>query len=208
MFRPLATAALLAITGAAAAPAAVMRFDDVTANYAAFDSTLGDIAHLDVSNRTRNGFGNAAVYEEHIEHWSTNFSNLTHVAYPSAPGKVGELQFTPDAGYSVTIESFDIGTWYNGAPTTGSFYIYDSSWNVLWSLENFHLSGNAITVFPNVTGAAYFQWGTDWDIGIDNFTYSVVQDNSPTAVPLPAAMPLLAIGLLGLMALGRRRNRG
>ena len=207
MFRPLVTATILAIAGATAAPAAVMRFNDVWANYGAFDDTLGDIAHLDVTNRTRNDFGNASVYEEHIEHWRRNFSDLRHVAYPSAPGKVGELAFAPDAGYSVTIESFDIGTWYKGAPKIGSFFIYDSSWNVLWSLENTLFSGNAITVFPNVTGAAYFQWGKNWDIGIDNFKYSVAQDDNLTAVPLPASLPLLAFGLFGLMALGRRRNK-
>ncbi len=208
MFRPLITAAILAIAGASAAPAAVMRFDDIWANFGAFDDTLGDIANLDVSNRTRNGFGNASVYEEHIEHWRTGFSDLVDVAYPSAPGKVGELAFAPDAGYSVTIESFDIGTWFNGAPAIGSFFIYDSSWNVLWSLENTLFFGNAVTVFPNVTGAAYFQWGTDWDIGIDNFTYSVAPADNLAAVPLPASLPLLAFGLFGLVALGRRRQRG
>jgi len=179
MFRPLITATILAIAGATAAPAAVMRFDDVWANFGAFDDTLGDIPNLDVID----------------------------VAYPSAPGKVGELAFAPDAGYTVTIESFDIGTWFNGAPAIGDFFIYDSSWNVLWSLENTLFFGNAITVFPNVTGAAYFQWGTDWDIGIDNFKYSVAPADNLSAVPLPASLPLLAFGLFGLVALGRRRNR-
>ncbi len=204
MFRTLATATILAIA-ASAAPAAVMRFDDVTADYAAFDQTLGDIANLDVSNRTRNGFGNASIYENHIEHWTSNFSDLTDVAYPSAPGKVGELAFAPDAGYSVTIESFDVGTWYNGSFAIGSFYIYDASWNVLWSLENTLLFGNSITISPNITGAAYFQWGTDWDIGIDNFTYFVEQD-PPAVVPLPAGMPLLGLALGALLLVGRRKR--
>ncbi len=196
---------VLFMAAASGASAAVMTFDDIWANYGAFDSSLGDIAHLDVSNRTRNGFGNSSVYEQHIEHWRRGYSELRDVAYASRDGRIGELQFVPDSAYEVTIESFDVGTWWNGRRRMASFYIFDSDWNQIWSLEDAVFSGHSTTVSANVTGAAYFQWGSDWNVGIDNLNYSV--DSNLTAVPLPASLPLLGLGLLGLGLAGRRRSQ-
>lgn len=189
--------------------AAVMTFDDVVGDYAEFDDTLGDIANLDVTNRTRDGFGNSAVYEEHIEHWQNSYSNLVDIAFASQDGKVGELQFNPTAGFTTHLTSFDFGNFSNGSsPRDALFRIYDSGWNLIWEHAVDAHTGASVTVNMGIalTGTSYFQWGTDWNMGIDNFTYSVSDITAP-AVPLPAGLPLMLLGLGSIAALrGRKRN--
>ena len=67
---------------------------------------------------------------------------------------------------------------------------------------------NVQTLSPAITsaGTIYLQWGTDWDIGIDNITYSVALDTPDVApIPLPATAFLL-VGALGGLGLMRRRK--
>lgn len=193
--------------GAAGANAAVMQFDytGVLSNFDPVPQTEGDIANLDVSNRTRDGFGNANVFENHVEYWETGYGNptLTGVAYPSSNGNVGEFQFTPAAGYSVTISSFEVGSYNNGPARTNTFSIYDGNWNQLWTTGSTTYSGAPDTETPNVTfaGTVYLQFGADWDVGIDNINYDVAPTNT---VPLPATLPLLGAGI-AVVALLRRR---
>lgn len=207
----LLSAAALLLASHQVANAAVMTFDDVTGDFAHFTQSLGDIAGLDVSNTNREDFGNTASSGELI-HWTENYLGLVDVAIPWANGLVGELGFTPDIGLSVTIASFWYGNYYGGTtPRNATFNIYDADWNKIWSQAVTNFTGTAQLVDVNVTiaGPAYFQFGTDWDIGIDNFTYSVqsttTEPPTPSTVPLPASLPLLA-SALGLAVFLRRRR--
>ena len=199
-------AAILALASPAFAVTEIMTFDDVSGNYTPFDDTLGDNANVDVTNRTRTDFGDSVVYEEHLEHWTDNYSELVDIAFPSGDGQVGELQFDVDSGYQITFDSFDFGNYRDGVtPRDAIFRIFDSSWNVVWELVIDDHTGNSVNVMPGVTltGTSYFQWGTDWDIGIDNFTYTSDVHRGVPAVPLPASLPLLAAGVA---LLGWRRR--
>lgn len=53
-------------------------------------------------------------------------------------------------------------------------------------------------------------WGQDAYVTFDNFKISGdnIPDMSPPPVPVPGSALLLGSGLLGLLALGRRRRRG
>ncbi|ARE42150.1 hypothetical protein RGUI_4009 [Rhodovulum sp. P5] len=184
-----------------------MTFDEVTGDYTPFDDSIGDSTYVDVTNRTRDGYANATVYEEHVEHWTTGYSELVDVAYASADGNVGELQFDVDAGYQITFDAFDFGNYRSGVtPRDASFRIYDSAWNIVWQQDIVDHTGTSVTLTPGVTltGTAYFQWGTDWDIGIDNFVYT--SEVGAPAVPLPAALPLLLAAFGGLGLVARQRH--
>ena len=201
---PLTALAFGLVLVAPGAEAAVMTFDDVTGDYTPFTQSLGDIAGLDVSNVTRETFGNAAG-QSPILHWTNNYSGLVDVAFAATNGQVGELGFTPDSGLAVTLTSFDFGNYSNGvSPRNAIFRVYDADWNQLWEYVVTGHTGAAVTVNIGLTlnGPAHFQWGTDWDIGVDNFTYSV----APAAVPVPASLPLLGAGIAGFAALRRRKR--
>ncbi|RMF37519.1 MAG: VPLPA-CTERM sorting domain-containing protein [Alphaproteobacteria bacterium] len=170
-----------------------------------FNDSLGDTANVNVTNRTVDLFGDSSTHDGRIRHWSSGYSDLDHIAYAAGNGKVGELKFTVLPGYQITFDSFDAGSL--AAPgLAGTFKIFDGNWNEHWSSTATILNASHASFAPGITltGTAYFQWGTDWNVGIDNFTYSVAAVSS---VPLPAALPLLltAFGMLGLV--GRRRHR-
>lgn len=191
------------------ATAETMTFDDVSGNYTDFDQTLGDITDLDVSNRTRTGFGNSTIYSENLDHWEDNYSELVDVAFPTYNGGVGELEFAPAAGSEVLISSFDFGNYFNGSTARDAvFRIYDDAWNLVWELLIDNHTGNSVNVMPDIilANGGYFQWGIDWNVGIDNFTYSVRPDSVASPVPLPAAGWLMLAGLGALVA-GRRSRR-
>lgn len=210
-FRPFCAAVALALIAAPAlaTTTVVMTFDEVTGDYTPFPDTIGDGANFDVSNRTRDDFGDASVFEEHIEHWGLNYSELVDVAFPSRSGGVGELQFDVDPGYQITIDSFRFGNYFDGrTPRNATFRIYDSGWSELWEFLVTGHTGDSVLVEPGITGTGtlYFQFGTDWNVGIDDVTYtsSLAAPTTP-AIPLPAGLPLAA-GALGMLALLRRRR--
>lgn len=190
---PAALAACLA-TGA---NAAVLTFEDLRlTNAQDIPQTYGDIAGMDLSYRTRESFGNSAETYPDLQYWQDGYSGRTGVAY-AADANVAEISFSAASGYVGTISSMYFGTY--ASDVNGSFAIYDSAWNVLWSHTESSIWDGGIGMSPDIsfTGIAYLQWGTDWNLGLDRLTYSVVADvPQPSPVPLPAGLPLLGAGLL------------
>lgn len=214
---PILTAAIvLAAAPALATTTVVMQFDEVSGNRTAFPDTIGDSAHVDVTNRTRAGFGAAAESFDALLYWANNYSELVDVAYPASNGRVGELQFDVAAGYEIVFDSFRYGNYFNGGtPRDSIFRIYDGAWNTIFEETVTGHTGNSVEVQPGVSGGMvgapstyYFQWGTDWNIGIDDFTYTSqsVTGAPDAAVPLPAGLPLLA-GALAAIAMAQRARR-
>ncbi|NBZ89661.1 hypothetical protein [Stagnihabitans tardus] len=210
VLKPLALGLALGLS-VSATQAATLTFDDPAApnNYDPFPQTMGDILGLDVGSTSREGFGNAALATSGgaLLHWNDNYSELSDIGFASGNGRVAELSFTPASGMQVTLTSFAFGNYFNGGTARDAeFRLYDAGWNLVWSQIVTGHTGNSVTVAINktLTGGAYFQWGTDWDIGVDNLVYDV----SPIvgAVPLPPGLPLLAGALLGLGLMRRRRG--
>lgn len=210
MYRPLVF--LTAIALGSVAQGATLDFDDLgLVNYAPIPSGYGSVAgEVAIDNRTRVGFGNANIYENHVELWDTGYGNpsMFRNVFSSANGYVGEFQFTPAADKAVNLIAFDAASYSGGPRRTASFYIYDAAWNTLWSSINTVIEGAPLTISPNIThaGTIYFQWGTDWNVGIDNIQFRITDVNGPQVVPVPAALPLLATALGGLVIAARRRR--
>lgn len=190
--------------------AAVLTFDGLGLYDGEYiPQTYGDLAHLDVSYQSREGFGNTAALLPELSYWNTGYSDKTGVAYAVSDDSVAEIAFVAAAGYVGKISSLEFGK-YATEDINGSFAIYDSSWNVLWSLTESSIWDGGINISPDIsfTGTAYVQWGTSWNLGLDRLTYSVTQDvPQPSPVPLPAGLPLLGAGLLAFGGL-RMRRRG
>lgn len=139
-----------------------------------------------------------------------------NVAFASAQGFVAQIAFAAAEGYEVTLKSFDVGSYFGGKPRRSTFSIFDDIWNVLWTTGETTVGGNFNSFTPDVTttGTLYLQWGTDWNVGLDNIVYSVAQTDivdpppppNPSAVPLPAAGWMMLGGLAGIAALRRRRK--
>lgn len=102
----------------------------------------------------------------------------------------------------LTLISFDMGKRFGsvGVPRAAVWYVYDLDGNFLAAGEA-GPDATAAHVIANVTavGGLSLRWADAWEFGVDNVTYSVV--------PVPAALPLLATGLVGLAWLRRRRRQ-
>jgi hypothetical protein len=123
------------------------------------------------------------------------------VAYQVGNELIGELTFTPDAGYSVRINSFRISVWNDGATYTDTVLRLKNAARdaVLWSTgpESLNSStGPATVVIPvNYTGnpgqPLRLQFGLDWNIGIDDINFDQVIPEPASALLLMGVTPLL-----------------
>ncbi|WP_295042756.1 VPLPA-CTERM sorting domain-containing protein [uncultured Paracoccus sp.] len=192
-----------------AANAAVLTFENIGLNSSEdIPQTYGDLGNLDLTYQSREAFGNSAPSYPYLLYWQDGYSDRTGVAY--APDtNVAEISFNAAPGYTGTISTAYFGTYTSDV--SGSFAIYDSAWNVLWSHTESAIWDGGIGISPAVsfTGIAYLQWGADWNLGLDELVYSVEPTGSqPAPVPLPAGLPLLGGGLLAFAGLRRSRKRG
>jgi hypothetical protein len=163
-----------------------------------YGSGGGDTSHIGIDYWTNDTSDNP--YDHELKWWATGYGDLTNVAYMSVTGGYGQIEFIPDAGYSVTINSFDFGDWLEDE--TGTLQIVDANKNVLWSNNPFTAphSGHA-SFAPDITssGPISIEWSNSWNMGIDNVSFS------ETPTPEPASMAALGFGALMLLRSRRRR---
>jgi hypothetical protein len=186
------------------------------ANYTPVPQSYGDMASLAVSNATRTGFGNSALRDcgqgaSHVDFWNNNYSSLVGNAFACIDGYVGEFFFQPTAGNQVTLNGMDFGSYaasgplFVGPTRPFTLQIFDGNWNLLSNQSL--IAASTIHVAPGLTSSTglYLQWGTDWDVGIDNIDVTV--SAVPTsAVPEPSTYALFASGLVALGIASRRRR--
>ena len=177
----------------------------VCANGSSISQDYGDIAgQLDViydANR------NTAT-EQELRWWGTGYETLTGVAYGTLGGGGLSILFKPEAGYEVSVTSFDIAPYANRVRDT-FVEVIDIATNTVLFTQSFNpLPTGMVTTLESLmwTSLAGIQinLGPDsWDIGIDNIHYSV-KPADLSEIPLPAAGWLLLSGL-GMFGLVRRR---
>ncbi|MBI5708379.1 MAG: PEP-CTERM sorting domain-containing protein [Armatimonadetes bacterium] len=147
--------------------------------------------------------GTGASVENWVEYWDTGYGDLVDVAYAGISGYYARITLTPDSGNTVTINSFDLAGWPTSDLTADAIHILNASGTEVWSASSMNVEGNAghTSFSPGISssGALTIEWGTNWNIGIDNVNFD------QGLVPEPASLAVLGLGTLAMIR--RKRNR-
>lgn len=177
--------------------AIVLDFDPATAcgapcsNRDFIDQGYGDTSSVDVQWGTN------------TRHWETGFSTLENVGYHS-DGTPNSGPFVVDlvalGASTVTLNSFDLGSWTNAGTATSLWTISEIGGSVLATSGSIFLNGvmNVSGTWSSSTGISISIGPDANNVAIDNINFTV------SAVPAPAPLGLMALGLLGI---GVRRRR-
>jgi len=140
--------------------------------------------------------------------WNTGYGDLSKVGFASQQGRAAELTFTPDSGFDVYLQDFDMATWGSNELNMKYLRIWNSDYSSLLYEQTDELVGagathSTMTIDQAFSGSIHLQWGTDWNIGIDNIKFSSIESN---AVPEPASMSIWGLGALGCAVAAFRRR--
>jgi hypothetical protein len=209
--RILAAASLCMIIPAGGAGAAVLTFTDVAAsNGDSIPQDYGDIpAVLDII------YTSAASDPDirDLSFWDTGYAGLTDVAFGNRfQPDIAEIFFDPAPGFSVTLNSFDLGSWL-GANRTTEWSILSGDGVTLAESGAIPIGNSPLSVVLGglTSGSGIrLQWGPEnYYVGIDNIDFGI--NGSIAAIPLPAAAGFLFTGLAMLAGMwgakGRSRDR-
>ncbi|MBS1717693.1 MAG: PEP-CTERM sorting domain-containing protein [Armatimonadetes bacterium] len=217
--KTIALALVLAVS--AVSSATVLTFDDLSlTNYGAIPQYYGD-------NVTSTNSGPSGSYLEgngwtpdvttsydtvdganstgQMDFWDSGYGDLTNVVFPSVSTWNGMITLSPTNGKYVVLDSFDMAGWPFVDRYCPVLRILDgATHSVIVNLDGTLIAGaNGHTHFSfggfSSTTGYTLEWGGDWNIGMDNISFH----ESDTAVPEPATMAALGMGLLAI----RRRAK-
>jgi hypothetical protein len=153
--------------------------------------------------------------------WAEDYGDLHHVVFAQEPIPF-ELRLVADPGFLVTLNSFDMAGWpHLDFPSIASVSVRDGAGNSLFSQSDVFIHGAASGpqhthfAFSGVTASELritFDSTTNGhgtvldsdDVGIDNINFS---QSAASAVPEPASLTLLGLGVLALSGFTLKRGR-
>jgi hypothetical protein len=188
-------------------------------NSSLIPNSFGDSADVDFSYRSLSsagggqtatsgsggGVGGALPY-----YWNGAYSGQPGIwSGLGASSSAIEVRVDANPGFDLTSVTFNLGAWPNVDRST-NWAVYDTSGST-WSLLS---SANAVTVsggtglaivlsgLSNVQGVALQFWNDAYNVGLTG----VSGNTSVSAVPVPAALPLLVSAIAGAGFVSRRRK--
>jgi len=203
----LAGSVVAAMLFGGAAYAAVLTFDGdicdgggTCSQWDPIDQTYGDIpGQLDVTYLHRTGQSDAPVDGAFLKWWDTDYSDLENVAFAGFADALGvsEIALIPAPGFTVTLNSFDLGAFRSNRTTQFVVWV-DSLFSPGLASGPFQVDSQVHTHVPvglSSSAGLFLQWGPDGhNVGIDNIDFTLT--GGPPSHPVPEPMPEPMTGLL------------
>ncbi len=177
------------------------------------NQSFGDSAEVDVTYATLNGGNNwgqfATVSSNQVRYWDSAYSG-DQAVYSDGDGKKFQVTLAATPGRKFTSMTFDFGAWPNLSRTI-DYKAYDALWQQIGGANSFFLTGAAggggLVSFALDTAAVVFQFGDDFNVGLNAISFETVGNGDPNPVPIPAGIILAGTALAGLAGTGRMKNR-
>ena len=135
--------------------------------------------------------------------WSSNYGDLTNVAYGA---DITTITFTADTGFLVNLHSFEMAGWPLTDYTINAVEVLDSNGTPLFSQSNVHIEGDAAhSDFDFVTPLTDTELTIRWDAANVNATNIGIDNILISQVPEPSGVVLVAC-LLSIVGVGGRRE--
>jgi hypothetical protein len=201
------------LAGAQAANAGIINFDDLAlADYGDIAANYADHG-LAGNGDSRVGViysGNSGGTNQ-LDFWNNDYGDLGKVAFTPTNGTNAKITLVADAGWLIRFISFDLAGWPNAdlsanlVANIGGFVGYNGNFPIQGAVDGGpEHSSFGLALFAGAQSAS-IEWGTDWNVGIDNIFFEVIVDPNVGRVPEPFT-PALIGAALGAMALIRRRK--
>ena len=147
--------------------------------------------NIAVTYRTINRLGNGVTLAASTGFWDTGNGDLVNVTYPEVEISFAEVTLTPQPGWWIRVNSFDLGGWpFTDEPNehvrvfnadySASLFSYDG---VIRGAGPTHDSFGPLNIFS--TSAIHVQWGPSWNDGLDNVNFDQL---APLDTPEPASI--------------------
>lgn len=138
--------------------------------------------------------------------WGVGYGDLISTGVIHTNDILGTIILTPDAGWNVVVESFDLG-WSVTEPNQVVRIVDVLTGNTLWDASPYLGIGpsghHSFTPFVSHHTAVRIEFGPR-NVGIDNLSFSQVTTPPTAAVPEPSSLLLVGAGIAGFIL--RRRS--
>lgn len=134
--------------------------------------------------------------------WDNGYGSLVNVAWAYNSSSPTTITLTPDPGYDVIINSFDLSGW--GGGTIGAQILQIEYGSNILNYTPITIQGGQTTLTPYIhtSDPLTIRWQDAYWIALDNVNFDQALSSAP--VPEPATMLLFCSGLVGLAGFSRK----
>lgn len=150
------------------------KVDSVSDGIGNYREGTGFTPNISLSYKTTDSQRN--IVGEWIKYWSNEYGDLIDVAFAEQNGHFAEITLSPEKGYRITLNGFDMAGWKNDH-LLDTLQVLDKDGVVLWDagVDTIHgIEAIHDSFSPKISSDSEITilWGKNWNTGIDNIDFN------------------------------------